>query len=361
MTKQTSKKIFLLSFGILLIDLSILYLNQNGKILLNQTMLIPLYVSFIFGFFHGYKTFLIEKFIDNKISLLSLVYLSFIYTAWYNVILLPLSGFGVIEWDLFLFIIFSDFILLNSSKYKEKISYITSSGKTLLIFGSIMSVFKFIMYFIFPDNIYEESFIGNPTARLFVLAFNCIGILFLLLFLKNKIKAKMSFSKKQKDISVSILKRIINQIKKFFNLILSLISSQAAIIIIGIIILVGGILIVFEINAICEDILEFIEPFLIKFSSTGKSAISPSIFYFISNFIVLISVLVFGFYYENQLEDKARENIGAKIIKKLDENTELSNKQKNNILTKKKQELKNTENCIILLSDTDKLEKFLNY
>lgn len=303
---KTTNKIFLLALSVLLVDMSILYLNESGKILLNQVMLIPLFVSVIFGFFHGLRTFKFAKFVKNDSSALTLIFLTFMYTAWYNAILLPVSGLGILEWILFAVVIFSDFLLAAAGKNNSTISFIGSSDVTLTTFGALMCIFKFVVYVVAPDNIYLESFTGNQTARFFVLLFCVVGLISLISFLYRFVKSKVALSDKQKNAALSFF-------KKLGKLFLLVISGPGAIVVLFCILFIAGIVAAVEAIAIGNDILNFIEPLLIAFSSTGKSAITPSIFYFILQFFVVVCVLIFSFAYRSYLEKSAENSVEGNL------------------------------------------------
>lgn len=361
---KITNKLFLLSLSIFLIDFSILYLNDFGKILLNQVMLSSLAVSFVFGFFHGLKIYRIEKYIEGKNSLLSLLYLSCVFTAWYNVILLPVSGFGAMEWILFSVIIFSDFLISASGKSKESnlassISYISSSNSNLMIFGSLMFIVKSVIFNLLPDNLYVSSFVGNQTARNFVLLFCVIGLICLLSFLIKFAKSKVSVSQKQKSAVLGFFKIIGKSILNFFSLIFTAISGPILIVIIFCVIFIAGIVIFAEAGAICDDILKFVEPVLIKLTSTGKAAIIQSSFYFVIQFLVFAAVLVFSFTYKNHLEDCAKRKIELEIYDEI-KNQEIPDEQKDKIFKEKIAELKNQKNSIALLCNSEKLKLIEN-
>lgn len=292
---STTKKLFLLALSVFLFDMSILYLNKSGIILLNQVMLVQLFISVIFGFFHGLRTFKLAKFAENSSSLLTLIFLTFMYTAWYNAILLPVSGLGVLEWILFAIVIFSDFILAATGKNNSAISFIGSSDITLTAFGALMCIFKFVIYQVAPDNIYLESFTGNPTARFLVLIFCVVGLVCLLSSLFKFAKSKISVSERNKNAAL-------NFFKKIGKLFLLAISGPGAIVFLFCLLFIAGIAAFAQAIATGNDILNFVEPILIAFSSTGKSAVTPSVFYFVLQLLVVVCVLIFSFAYRNHLE-----------------------------------------------------------
>lgn len=356
---KTTNQFFLLALSIFLLDISILYVNEQGKILLNQAMLVQLAVSFAFGFFHAQKILKLTKSVDDSSFAFKTVYMSLIYTAWYNVIFLPISGLGLIEWLLFAFVIFSDFIAGASNKRNKSIAYISSSDVTLMIFGAIMFLAKWIIYFALPDNIYTESFVGNPTARFLVLAFCVIGLIFTLYFLVKSVKSKISVQEKTKSVVEKGLKKIGKTISGFFRLIFSMLSGPALIIVLFCAVFVFGILIFAEASAIGDDILKFAEPLLIKLSSTGKSSVVPSVFYSISQFIVLAAVLVFYASYKHYLENAAKREIEQMLADNINAlPNSFSSEDKKNLFKKKTDEIENQKHFVRILNDSEQLKIF---
>lgn len=351
-----TNKLFLLAMSIFFIDISLLYINNVGHLLLNQTMLITLLVSFICGLFHALKTIKLVKSVDENDYPLTLIFLSLIYTAWYNVILLSISGIAVLEWALFALIIFSDFILTSTGKNNQSISYIGSSDVTLIILGAIMFIGKWIFYVLAPDNIYVQMFTGNTTARNIILIFCIVGLIYLLSSLIRFAKAKISVSEKQKSKTKNFFKKIGKMIKIFFSLIF---KGPAAIIVLFCLILIGGIIIFSEGKTICNDVLNFVEPILKKLSSTGKATIVPSIFYFISEFIVLASVLIFFFSYRQHLEKLAEKKLENELAENV-KNLKIPEQEKLQLYNEGENKIKNEKHFIQILGNTEQRKLLTN-
>lgn len=356
---KTTNQLFLLAFSIALLDISILYVNEAGMILLNQAMLVQLAVSFVFGFFHAQKILKLTKSVVDLSFVLKTVYMSFIYTAWYNVIFLPLSGLGIMEWLLFALVIFSDFLFGVSNRKNKSIAYINSSDVTLMIFGTIMFLVKWIIYYAFPDNIYTQSFVGNPTARFLVLVFCIIGLIFMFSFLIKSVKAKISVQEKTKSVVEKGLKKIGKVISGFFKLIFSMLSGPALIIVLFCALLVFGIVIFAEASAISDDILNFVEPILARLFSTGKASVVPSVIYFIFQIIVLASVLIFYALYRNSFENEAKQKIEKILYENINAlpNT-FSSKDKETLYKKKTDEIENEKHFVRILNDPEQLKIF---
>lgn len=304
---KTTKKLYLLAFGILLLDFSLLYFNKNSQISLNSTILTKFYISLIFGFFHGYKKFCAIKTIEKSPSLLNLLSQFLIYTAWYNVVLLPLSGLGVIEWVFTAFVLFSDFLCAVTGKRNIRLSYIGNSNLNLLIFGCLLMIFKIVLFYIFPDNIYISSFEGNSSARFLILIFCITALIFLISFLFKLIKSKTKTSQISSDQSQKFLKKLANGIKKFFRSLLSLITGPAALIVLLCIGLASLTVIFISVKSITNDILNFVEPYLIKLSSTGKNAVTDSVIYNVCQSFVMASVLIYDIFTKEKLENQSKE------------------------------------------------------
>lgn len=353
---KTTNQLFLLALSVLLIDISLLYVNNYGRLLLNQTMLIQFAVSFVFGFFHARKIRTLSKSVDDTNYVLTFIYMSFMYTAWYNVILLNISGLGVLEWILFTIVIFSDSLLAVSKKKSESLSYISSSAMSLMVFGAVMFILKWVIYIVFPDNIYTEYFVGNPTARLLVLVFCIIGLIFLLSSAYKAAKVKLSVQGKTKSALQKGLKKIGKIISDFFKLILTMFSGPGAIIFLFCVVLVFGIVIFAEFAAVGKDILNLIEPILKKLSSTGKAAFVPSVLSFVFQFAVVAAVLIFTFSYEHYLEKLAKDKIHKRLYDNINTSNLPSSEAKQNLYEKKSKEIENQKHFVRILNDAKQLE-----
>lgn len=288
---NTTKIFYRLSFGLFLLELSLVYINTAGVLLLNNTMMLQLMVSGILGFFHS-----VHKSSSNSLnegfSAIYWISNTLIYSAWYNVVVLPPSGFWLIEIVMLSCVIFSDFLASVSGKENEKIAYVNSSRLNILILGSLLFIGKVIVIVLFPQNLYIEHFTGNSTARLFILLISLMGFICLLTTIFKKFKIAMNIKPETLNATSNFLKTIINWIKRFIKFFVSLLSGPMLIVVL-LILGFGAVFFIFAfIKTTCDDILRFVEPILIKLAETGKSSITDSVIYYITQITVIVSVLI---------------------------------------------------------------------
>lgn len=359
-----TKKIYILAFGIFLLDLSLLYFNRNGNITLNPVILTQLSVSLIFGFFHGLKKYQLIKAIDIHHNGLDLVAQFFIYTAWYNVILLPLSGIALFEWILVGFVIFSDFVCCINSKKSFILNYIGNSDLNLLIFGSILAIFKSIVFYLFPSFIYLDSFVGNSTARFLILAFSVLGFCILVSFLVKNIKAKLGINLRgnsgQKDEQQKKYD-FKAELKRMLTSFVALLSGPTVVIVVLSLGFLFLTIVFIFIKGLSNDILAFVEPYLIKLTSTGKSSVTTSVIYYICQIFVTASVLVYDRLSKEQLEKMVIQRLEFQIQENI-KALKLTPTNKTELLEKTRKTLLEDNNFAVLSKiGNDDITKTVEY
>lgn len=311
---KTASRLYTIFFGLIVLIVSSMY-QIPGGIRLNLLLYPQIGVFTVLGFFHGYnmmryKTFSKGK--DTSISayeVLDLISDSLIYTAWYNVILFPLSGFGIIEWTGVFVILISGFIsdlagsdISKKSKIFNTAHFLGHSPMTLLLTGVALYLLKIAVFYLFPANIYLEAFHGNFLARLIIVFFCLCGLVTMISLLAKNVRKNITGKKKLsdedkakiKDFSKRIIKKLFHTIKRFISKLATILSGPVLIIVLVIAGLFAvGIAAGFALG-IYSSILKFVEPIMEQLLKTGKTLVTPSKFYGLCQTISLIAVLFYS-------------------------------------------------------------------
>jgi len=309
--KRLSFETISLAIAVVVFTLSSLFIH-NGFIrttfVLQQTV-----VFAILGFFHAYNVWELDNIISRQKQSMFMLFCYFlVYTAWYNVVLLPLSGLGIVEWVIVLVILTSNiFTELTSKKINNP--FMGQRPIVLIFFGIILFIAKIILFHSTNgDNVYDSLILGNPTARFLVGIFSCIGVIILLMQLykhiTNKIGININKSKIQK-----FFEKIVSLIKKIIVLLISIISLPVLIIIIaivGLIILGVGFV---QVTRIYDDVLKIVEYLLENWTSTGENSLHPSNFYYTLQTISMVIVLFYTVYIEKIMRLSIEKDIEKQI------------------------------------------------
>lgn len=122
-----------LTVGIWLLYLSCLYLSAGGDMRLKIAMYPDMPVYLMFGAIHAYIMHQFNRIRYDEVrkfgpaeETLYIVADLFVYAAFYNIVLLPLCGIGIIEWGLIAYMLFST--LAISQGPQSYLSLLQSSG-----------------------------------------------------------------------------------------------------------------------------------------------------------------------------------------------------------------------------------------
>lgn len=169
-----------LTIGLWALHLSCLYMSSTGelasKITMQPDMLIYIMFAAIVAFVYFNYCSMFDFFADKLHTYAILIILGdlFAYAAFFNIVLFPLSGFGIIEWGLVTYMFIGSLLVKRSS-------YNLFSPVSLLITGIALYVVKVFVQSVFPVNIYQEVISGNTTIRMIIFCIAAIfGVKFLL-------------------------------------------------------------------------------------------------------------------------------------------------------------------------------------
>lgn|GEM_PF-2308513 len=328
------------TLSIVVFTLSSIY-YRNGNLKLSFVLFPQMAVYIILGFFHTLNVWNLENVISKeKKSIFMLVCYFFVYSAWYNIVLLPESGLGYIEWAIVLLVLTSNLVTELTSK-KINNPFMGQRPMVLVYFGIFLFFLKMFFFYLFKDNIYDQFFLNNKMARGFVVFFSGGGLVLLLIqffkHISNKFEVKIDKSK-IKNNGISFVKSIIELLKKGITILLGVVSLPVLIIILtsgGLIVLLVAFI---TMNSIYNSILAFVEPILEKIASTGENTIHPSTLYYTLQVISMALVLIYTIWVEKRMESEINKKIEQRIQKEIrssyqDGNVELFGKAKEDLLT----------------------------
>ena len=302
---QYEKKLFnatvVSACGLWLLYFSSLYKTNGGGIRLSLFTYPQIMVFAMFGLIQAFNFSKLSDAIYNENILCSVIRLignTFVYTAFYNIVLLPLSGFGVIEWLLVAFVIFSD--IFNKFIPKNVLS-IGQNPFHVLVFGLILFLVKITIFYIFPDNIYNALFVGNTTARFFLAVIAIAPLPMFFAQLKKQHFPRKETNKTMAD-NIGAVIKIIGEFLKKVVLLFSLP-------VLCIIFLSTSVVLLFIGHRIVSDVLALIEPMLEQIMKTGKNTIPITHFYTIWQITAFFFILLYQIIAYKHLNNTAMKSV----------------------------------------------------
>lgn len=177
----------------------------------------------------------------------------------------------------------------------------------MVIFGILLFIVKITIYYLFPDNIYDETFMGNQTARSIIAILGGTTVFFLL----SRLNVHVFHIKVEK----SFLQKIGAKIKEIFTLGVQIIVASfglPALLIAIAILFAGGFIFV---GTIRSDILNMLEPFLLRILSTGENKIPITQSYGISQLATIIIMVSYLLISCHNLKETARKKAEDNYIR----------------------------------------------
>lgn len=316
--KEFAAATFSAAVGVFVFVLSSLYW-RNGTPKLSFDLFPQTALFFILGFLHAYNVYELENLVSRqKKGLFSLFCYFLVYAAWYNIVLLPESGLGYIEWFIVLFLLSSNII---TEIFTKKINnpFMGQRPLVLVYMGIVLFVAKLFLFYMFPDNIYDSMILTNKTARSAVGIFSLFGIVMLVMqFYKhvtNKLKSEPITQKEDgiKKFFSSLGNLFMKLVKLIGQIIATFLSGPAIVIIVIASGFVGLAYAFYKMNEIYKNILALIEPLLQKLASTGENSVHPSLPYYVCQLVSMCVVLFYTIHLERNME----KNIDNAIKKEI--------------------------------------------
>ena len=313
--RKSTEGMIALTLAIVVFTISSLYW-YNGFTKLSFVLFPQMAVFIILGFFHAHNIWSLENVISGqKESIFKLVCYTLLYSAWYNVVLLPESGLGYIEWVMVLLVMGSNIVTELGVK-KINNPFMGQRPYVLVFLGVALFLIKEIFFFLFNDNIYDQMILQNGTARFFVFLFAAGGLVLLMMQLgknfTNKLGVKVNKKAAEKSFK-RIISFIADSVKKIFKMLVAAFSWPVIIIIVAsVILVVVGLSFAFA-NKIYNDIMSFIEPLLEKIASTGENKIHPSIGFYACQTLSMATVLFYTVWIEKKINKAMKDTINERI------------------------------------------------
>lgn len=301
--KKRSSQMWSLAIAIVVFTISSFYFI-NGFCRINFVLFPQMAVYVLLGFFHAYNVWSLENSMYKEGQGMFMLFCYFlVYTAWYNIVLLPESGLGYFEW-MVVFIALTSNAITEISTQKIKNQFMGQRPLMLIFLGVILFICKMVVFFLFEDSIYDSLILSNSVARFFIVFFAVIGIIFLLqqIFkhITNRDVPKSNTSLHTKKASL-----ISTAVKNVMSFLASLFSFPMLIIILAIICL-GGLGITFGFaKSAYNALLDFMEPLLERMMTSGENKIHPSVLYYALQIVSLVIVL----FYTVKIEENMKINM----------------------------------------------------
>ena len=326
--KQLYRVFWSLAIGVWFLYLSSAYRSLGGCIKFSILLYPQNMVFIIFGIFQAYNFYEIKKVINEEytnhkgfkepvyISYIRLIADSLIYTSFYTIVLFPISGIGIIEYLIVAIVIFSDFLYKLFPKRKNFEISIGQSQIAVLSFGVLLFLIKIIVFYFFPDDMYNELFVGNATARWLIAIMGGGAIILLFSQLKTRFFGKTKTANK-------LFAKIIGLLARLLGYVVQTLLSICSPIVLLAIIAVSGISVLLFIESVKNDIVSLLRPFLQKILTTGENKVHISNLYQVFQMISFVLILFHQFFSYFSLRKKAIE-VANKKAKWITNRTDLS-------------------------------------
>lgn len=298
-------KLYNCVFGLLLIILSsISYVR--GRMWLNFFLFPQFTIYAIIGFFHAYNVYELKSVIKkDETNLLDLIAYFLVYTAWYNTILLPYSGLGLIE-STFVFALFTTSFISTVAGKSVRNPFSGQPPFFMVILGVFLFLAKTFLFYMFKDKIYDQLVTGNQTARNMVFLLSALGLVFLLAQLKRNLVNQFDPSRNISKAGSNMLKKTVEFISNGFK---TIIAAGGAIFLLPVILCVGGIAGIFALMKFYNDVMKFVEPLLQLILTTGENKIHYSTVYSLCQTGSMIGVLFYTIHIEQEFKKSCNESI----------------------------------------------------
>ncbi|MBO4319313.1 MAG: hypothetical protein J5857_02470 [Treponema sp.] len=295
-----ANKFLLLAFASVMFYLSIIFRSRGGAIRLSIFNYFNTIAYSIFAILHALHLFLFMRQKGKNTGIIDFITYVILFLAFYSVVLLPASGFALAEWLVVTLCLFPGLI--------SSVTPIRENGKLyrmmpqnpvwFMAIGILLMLFKVILWWAAPDNLYLSAVTGNQTLRMALVVLCGAGIAVLVnqwisrhkISQENKSKVSKAVQK-----GVGAVSSILSTVWSFA---LTIFTGPVLLIIICIAILVFIICSVIFAQGVISDIQDIIEPILDKLLTTGQDSIIKSKLYTIcqvSSFVgcTLFQIILF--------------------------------------------------------------------
>lgn len=154
------------TLGVWTLYLSSLYMSRNGNLRLKIIFWPDSIVYLMFGvvvayIYDKYYEVMYDQY-DLAVPKRLFFFIGdvFAFTAFFSIVLFPLSGFGIFQWGLMAYFIFSNLVLAKNNDFMRFFEPLS-----LLILGMMMFIIKVGSQYLLSQNPYQQFISGNTTMR----------------------------------------------------------------------------------------------------------------------------------------------------------------------------------------------------
>ena len=302
MKKATVKKInslassfFLFSFSLFSLFLSTTYVNSFYHLRTTLVFFPQTAVYGLFALLHAFSWVYEKESYGESLSVGAFVTSFVLFWAFYSVIMLPLSGFGLLQW-LLTFLVLSANVVSSSFFFRGVTNRFSGmSGLDFTVFGLFMFFMKAGIFYFLPDNSYDLFVAGNTLVR-YVSAVLVALFLFSALasLVRQLLKNAFSSDEGRKDeggadgtgkdergrtLGAKVKGLFVKTGRKVAKTAARLFTAGQLLIVFFIVCLCAGLASLFLIKGILDDILSVIEPLLRKLLTSGENTLPKNQLY----------------------------------------------------------------------------------
>ena len=290
-----ANKFLLLAFASVMFYLSIVFRTRGGAIRLSIFNYFNTIAYSIFAIMHALHLFLFMRHNRKNTDMLDFISYVLLFFAFYSVVLLPASGFALAEWLVVTLYLFPGLISSITPIRKEgkTFNFIPQNPVWFMAMGILLMLFKIMLWWAVPDNLYLSTISGNSTLRIALVVLCCAGIFVLISQWINRRKNSQETKNKITEGFKKGAQAVSSFLSTIWSFVLTIFTGPVLLIIICIAILVFIICSALFAHGVISDIQDIIEPFLDKMLTTGQDSIIKSKFYTICQVSAFVGCTLF--------------------------------------------------------------------
>ena len=244
---------------------------------------------------HALHLFLFMRHNRKNTDMLDFISYVLLFFAFYSVVLLPASGFALAEWLVVTLYLFPGLISSITPIRKEgkTFNFIPQNPVWFMAMGILLMLFKIMLWWAVPDNLYLSTISGNSTLRIALVVLCCAGIFVLISQWINRRKNSQETKNKITEGFKKGAQAVSSFLSTIWSFVLTIFTGPVLLIIICIAILVFIICSALFAHGVISDIQDIIEPFLDKMLTTGQDSIIKSKFYTICQVSAFVGCTLF--------------------------------------------------------------------
>ena len=290
-----ANKFLLMAFAAIMFYLSIIFRTRGGTIRLSIFNYFNTIAYSIFAIMHALHLFIFMRHNGKDTGMLDFITYVLLFYAFYSVVLLPASGFALAEWLVVTIYLFPGLVSSITPIRKEGKTFniIPQNPVWFMVMGVLLMLFKVILWWAVPDNLYLSTISGNSTLRIALVVLCGAGIFVLVNQWINRRKNSQETKNKISEGFKKGAKAVSSFLSTIWSFVLTIFTGPVLLIIICIAILIFIICSALFAHGVISDIQDIIEPFLDKMLTTGQDSIIKSKLYTICQVSAFIGCTLF--------------------------------------------------------------------